>query len=526
MTFRPSGLSATTAVVLSMLLCGADHCQAAFLKLLELHWLLGETPSDTWDTTDAVWFKNSKGFGEPVPWQQDVAAVFSSRDKSVSDFEISVDEPVGVGSLVFDKAAKGSHLRIIGDQRLSISGWTGEINVGTDKFLTLDNGFTSSSNVSKIGKGTLTLAGESSFSGEFRARGGAINLANEKALGDLGNFIVEKKLVLDNTSGADLVVTGSFQYWNNEVVFKGTNDMTLRPNGITFQGKNNNITVESGKLILDAQISFASLHSVTGIRKHGEGTLVIASQYGWIPGRSVVTGGTLQIGDGVEAPFIGKIANKGTIVLAPGIASPISSLSGISGRGNVILEGPGTATLSTANTYSGGTTLNSGTLILYTLVKRPLGSGKLDLNGGTLTASLAGTLSLHSDLNWNSAANISLQFNLNSVSVGRSLSLSGEGPHVFEFTNIDFEEASSFLVMTVKKGFGNISESDFAFTSNDENLSGTFRISGKDLYFDAVRTPLTESFQAAAVPEPSLWCLLFAGAIGLFALKSVRTTRG
>jgi hypothetical protein len=58
----------------------------------------------------------------------------------------------------------------------------------------------------------------------------------------------------------------------------------------------------------------------------------------------------------------------------------------------------------------------------------------------------------------------------------------------------------------VKKGFGNTSESDFAFTSTDEDLSGTFQISGKDLYFDAILTLPSESFHAAAVPEPSGAC--------------------
>jgi autotransporter-associated beta strand protein len=188
----------------------------------------------------------------------------------------------------------------------------------------------------------------------------------------------------------------------------------------------------------------------------------------------------------------------------------------------VILDGPGSVTFAQGNTFSGGTTVKSGAVYLYTSAPRPLGNGDLTLEGGKLTSIYDGVFSLRSDLNWNSAAVIELKLTSNSVSVGKALELSGDCAHIFEFLPGDFVGTESFLVMSVKKGFGDLSTEDFAFTSTDEGLTGTFRISGRNLYFDATRTAAPDSFQPTAVPEPAAWHLILAGLVGIVVFRRMR----
>jgi autotransporter-associated beta strand protein len=79
------------------------------------------------------------------------------------------------------------------------------------------------------------------------------------------------------------------------------------------------------------------------------------------------------------------------------IASPIQNGSA-GGTGSLIKSGAGTLTLSAANTYSGGTIINAGTVVVRNTSGSGTGSGSVLVNsGGTLSGNgiISGALTLN-----------------------------------------------------------------------------------------------------------------------------------
>ena len=79
----------------------------------------------------------------------------------------------------------------------------------------------------------------------------------------------------------------------------------------------------------------------------------------------------------------------------------ISGTGSIGGTGALSMSGGGTLTLATANTFAGGTTLNSGALNINT--NSALGSGALTINGGSLGNTSAGAVSAANAQTWASS---------------------------------------------------------------------------------------------------------------------------
>ena len=82
----------------------------------------------------------------------------------------------------------------------------------------------------------------------------------------------------------------------------------------------------------------------------------------------------------VFASSITLYAGGGTF---PADAGTTSTLSGvIGGNGVLIKDGPGTLILTGTNTYTGGTDINAGTVVVDSY--KNLGKGPIRLRGGTL----------------------------------------------------------------------------------------------------------------------------------------------
>ena len=116
----------------------------------------------------------------------------------------------------------------------------------------------------------------------------------------------------------------------------------------------------------------------------GNATLDVAS----VSGTHVPTIGSLE-GDG--------IVNLGANSLAIGSANSNTSFAGlIQGTGAVTKVGRGALTLSNANSFTGGMTLNQGALIASNLFGSATGAGPLQVNAGTLagTGIIAGATTI------------------------------------------------------------------------------------------------------------------------------------
>jgi outer membrane autotransporter protein len=113
----------------------------------------------------------------------------------------------------------------------------------------------------------------------------------------------------------------------------------------------------------------------------------ITSQQG---GSTTLTVGTLNVTGGSIDPSVGILVITGTATFTG--VSPENRITGI---GGVVIQG-GTVGLFAGNTYTGGTTLNAGTLLISS--PESIGTGPVLFNGGTLAPGLGSTPFLQNDI--------------------------------------------------------------------------------------------------------------------------------
>ncbi|MFP5938133.1 autotransporter-associated beta strand repeat-containing protein, partial [Salmonella sp. 741265054_HSA] len=271
-----------------------------------------------------------------------------------------------------------------------------ELNTGGD----FDNAISGSGKVEKSGDDALTLSGANTYTGGTLISDGTLVASNVEALGS-GDVTNDAVLELNTGGTFDNVISGSGQ-----VVKSGDGTLTLSGSN-TYTG---GTTINDGTLIatsVDALGSGdvtdnATLELNTGgtfdntisgsgkVEKSGDDALTLS-------GANTYTGGTL-ISDGtlvasnVEALGTGDVTDNATLELNTGG----DFTNNISGSGQVVKSGDETLTLSGSNTYTGGTTINDGTLVATSV--EALGSGDvtndavLALNtGGDFANNIGGT---------------------------------------------------------------------------------------------------------------------------------------
>jgi fibronectin-binding autotransporter adhesin len=206
-----------------------------------------------------------------------------------------------------------------------------------------------SGGLTKLGGGTLILSGSNSYSGGTYVYGGVLSLGNSAAL----------PLAATPAGGYIYFAGGTLQY-------SASNTRDYSPN----------IVVSDGPIAIDTNgqnVKFASPLSnsnVGGLAKIGAGSLTLTANNDF-GGGTTVSGGTLQLGDGVanagSVPGNIALANNSALVFATP-SGPTQAYGGvISGSGSLTMNGPGTLQLTANHTYTGPTAINAGTLQLGVL---------------------------------------------------------------------------------------------------------------------------------------------------------------
>ena len=118
----------------------------------------------------------------------------------------------------------------------------------------------------------------------------------------------------------------------------------------------------------------------TPLTKNGSGTLVLVNT-NLATGLVTINVGRLQLGDGVanNGSVAGNITNNGTLVFAGPANQTYAGV--ISGTGSMTKTNASTLTLTNANTYSGGTAINAGTVSIN--LSGGLGTGPLTLGNAS-----------------------------------------------------------------------------------------------------------------------------------------------
>ena len=211
------------------------------------------------------------------------------------------------------------------------------------------------------------------------------------------------------------------------------------------------------------------------------------------------TGGTIDLGATLQLDSGGTISgnatNNGTLSFNRNTIGGTYIYTGIiSGTGAVTKSNTGILTLSGNNTYSGGTTINAGTVTLGTLANQALGTGtvvvnsgstlvtdritlanSLTLNGGTIqeTNGFGGTFSGAIDLAATSTVTTDTSMSLlNTVSGAGGLIKNGAGTVRLSGANT-YTGTTSISAGTLNlSGAGNANNSDIAI-SGSSNLTFT-----------------------------------------------------
>lgn len=165
-------------------------------------------------------------------------------------------------------------------------------------------------------------------------------------------------------------------------------------------------------------------------------------------------------------------------------------------------DGLGTVTFSNANTYTGGTTLNSGTLVAENA--GALGGGVVTVSGGALDLNGAGalTLSMASGKNFTMSAG-TLSFNLGTTS-----------DQIASAGSAGFTLSGGTLALTLGSGFDYNNDYQLfnGFSSGLSSVSG-LTISGYDTvnYTASLSTAGLLEFTATSIPEPSTYAVIIGG---------------
>ena len=234
--------------------------------------------------------------------------------------------------------------------------------------------------LTKIGTGVLTLTGRNTYTGGTIIDGGVLQLGDGGKTGSIvGNVVDNATLVFDRsgiyTFGGVISGTGAVQQIaTGTLVLTGNNNYT---GGTTISGDILQLGVggttgtitgnvaNNGTLLINLSDTFTLGGVISGtgsVQQFSVGTTVLTGNNTYTGG-TTISKGTLQLGNGgTSGTITGNVMNNGTLVFD---LSDIYVFSGvITGKGAVQQIGTGTTVLTANNTYSSGTTISAGTLML------------------------------------------------------------------------------------------------------------------------------------------------------------------
>lgn len=349
--------------------------------------------------------KGNSWTGNKVPSSADIAqwgsgvtgANTSAIGGSLSWLGIEITSP---GGLVTINGTAGRTLTL-GTGGINMSAATQNLNlnaavmlgagqtwdVAANRMITATGVIGGAGRLTKAGAGTLTLTGANTFSGGLVVNGGAVQFNSAANLGTSTGWVA--------LNGGNLQLLS-----NNTVTTSRTHYLA---------GTVGALQVDSGST-LNLTSTVANATSAGGsLVKTGAGTLILSSPtgttYGGAGHTTAINGGTLQV---ANDNLLGNAANTvsfngGTLLISSAFASSrnvilngpgtintngyAASFSGpFSGSGSLSKNGAGTLSLTAANTYSGGTTINAGTLQVNNTTGSGTGTGAVTVNsGGTLS---------------------------------------------------------------------------------------------------------------------------------------------
>ena len=295
---------------------------------------------------------------------------------------------------------------------------------------------TSGANVAlNVIQGAWALSGNNTFTGGVTLHNATLDINSATALGT-GTLTIQNgaTTTIDNTSGGALTLSGANAITASSLIFIGTNDLNLGTGAFTIGNNHPAFTINAGTLGIGGSVVASGTSSST---KAGAGALALwgdntSDTQGWI-----LSAGTLDInsatalgsgtflidaGTTIDNTSSGAVAltllapekwngaftfagthdlDLGASTVALQTNSAVTVTQGTLTVGGVISgsalsltkNGAGTLALGGADTYTGGTIVNAGTLLISSTgsINNTSTTAQI-INGGTLLVSAGGSV--------------------------------------------------------------------------------------------------------------------------------------
>ena len=228
---------------------------------------------------------------------------------------------------------------------------------------------------------------------------------------------------------------------NDTAIFGGTAGTATLNTGITVGGltfntadyivTGNTLTFgTAGNITANADATISSILAGAAITKAGTGTLVLSGNNSYT--NTTISTGTLQIGAGGTTGTLGSGTVLNNSALSFNRSTQITVGNVISGSGTVTHNGGGGAILEITgnNSYSGGTVINSGLLLLRADLGADLGTGTVTVGssgGANLLIWAPGAVTLSNNFVLNGATGVVDRAALNHDGGGGLVTLTGTG---------------------------------------------------------------------------------------------------
>jgi fibronectin-binding autotransporter adhesin len=457
----------------------------------------------------------------------------------------------------FDIGGSGRNLTIAGDGNTLVTG-----------FIT-----TGSGGLTKNGSGTLTLTDTASYTGPTTINAGTLQIGNGGNDGAISastvvtnnaalvfnlnddpdpesvvGTVIRGTGTLTKQGSSRLVLTGNSTYTGATTVSAGI--LQIGSGGTTGSTGNTSLLTNDTSLVYNRSNAITVAHPITGagtLTQFGAGTLTLAATNTYT-GDTLINAGTLSAGltENLGDPSSDLVFNGGTLQIT---GTTLASLSGLGhtvvltadqpvgldinnaahtftadqvlsqGLGDFIKRGAGTAILNQANTYTGDTVVEAGTLLVASPGLIAAGSpvfvdggvfGGNGTVGGNVTVAgpgnlapgiSAGTLPIggNLDIALQAAGAGKLNFELDALAAtsdriavtGNLILGSGVlGLNNFNFTDLGGLEAGTYTLVTSN----GISVSDSLDAANvtgpiSPAFNGTLQINGNNLELVVVPKP-------------------------------------